>query len=366
MWRRTFQVIGIIAAVLSLVPLFGADFWWIRIFDYLHMYFMGFTFIAIILYFFTFKPKWVNDYIYIGILLGCFAFQVFRAIDYLPFYPSEVGAQENENATEITFYTANVLQKNTESKKLFEEINVKKPEIIVFTETDQVWQGKILNAIGADYPYKVEQPQDNTYGMILYSKLELVNPQVKFMVDDGIPSIHSEVMTDKGDKFQLFAIHPTPPMPQHNPKSTDRDQELMKTAIRSYNSEIPVVVMGDFNDVPWSDSTQLMKTIGKLLDARIGRGAYNTFNAQSFLMRWPLDHILSSSDFRYVDAATGVDFGSDHFPLWATLSLEPENKDNQRADEPSDSEWEQAKEQLNKQAFESFDKIPKKLHDMMD
>ena len=364
MWKKIFQVVGVIAAILSLVPLIGADYWWIRVFDYLHMYFLGFTLLAIILYLFTFKRKLGTDYLFIGILIGCFVFQIFRAKNYLPFYPSEVEKQLNANAEQLTFYTANVLQKNTDGKKLFDEINKLQPDVIVFTETDRTWQAEIMNEVGEGYPYKVEQAQDNTYGMILYSKLELIDPQVNFMVDQGIPSIDTRIKTRKGDVIQLYAIHPTPPMPQHNPKSTDRDQELIKTAIRSYQSELPVVVMGDFNDVPWSDSTQLMKTIGKLLDVRIGRGAFNTFNAQSWLMSWPLDHILTSSDFRYIDAATGVGFGSDHYPLWATLSLEPQNKSDQRTDEPSKEEWQQAKKQLKQQGMESFTELPAAIQNL--
>ncbi len=366
MWRTIFQVIGLIAAILSLVPLFAADFWFIRVFDYLHMYFTGFTFIAIILYFFTFKPKWIQDYLYITVLLGCFAFQIFRAVDYLPFYPQEVEVAQNSSATQLTFYNVNVLQKNTESAKLFEELRELQPDVIVFMETDQIWADKISQEIKTNYPYRVEHPLDNTYGILLYSKLELVDPKVEFLIDQEIPSITTQLRTEKGELIQLYAIHPTPPMPQHNPKSTDRDKELIKTAIKAYNSELPVIVMGDFNDVPWSDSTQLTKSIGKLLDVRLGRGAFNTFNAKNMLMRWPLDHILSSSHFRYVDASTGVNFGSDHFPLWATLSLEPENRKAQEADEPTENQWKQAKDQLNAQDLESFTELPASIENLMD
>ena len=68
MWRTILQVVGLIAAILSLIPLIGADYWWIRVYDFLHMYFTAFTLIAIIIYFFKFKPGWARDYLYIGIL----------------------------------------------------------------------------------------------------------------------------------------------------------------------------------------------------------------------------------------------------------------------------------------------------------
>lgn len=350
MWRKTFQIIGIIAAVMSLLPLLAADYWWIRVFDFPHLQFTGFTLLAIILYFFTFKPKWINDYFYIVILLGCFSFQLYRFIDYTPFFPEEVQTSSEDIATEnmVSIYTANLLQKNKESQPLFEEIREKQPDIIVFTEANKRWSNLIKSNIGSSYIYKIEEPLENTYGMLVYSKFELVDGVVKYRVDPEIPSIDAKVKLRNGALVQLHAIHPTPPMPQHNPRSTDRDKELMQIAFASKESELPVIVIGDFNDVAWSDSTQLTKTVGKLLDVRIGRGFYNTYHAQYPIFRWSLDHILTSSEFRLKNLGTGVDFGSDHFPYWAILSFEPELSKEQKPEEPSKTELQQAMDQMNK------------------
>ncbi|PRP66835.1 endonuclease/exonuclease/phosphatase family protein [Nonlabens agnitus] len=359
-WRITFQVIGIIAAVLSLFPLVAADYWWIRIFDFPHVQLTAFTLIAILLYFFTFKPKWINDYLYITILLGCFAFQLTKIIAYTPVYPLEVldSSKNVEEENRLIIYTANVLQKNEKGSNLFIEIREREPDVIVFTETNERWMNDIRLQIGKDYPYKVEQPQDNTYGMLVYSKLPLRDANIHFMVDPEIPSIHAQVQMRNGEWFQLYAIHPTPPMPQHNPMSTDRDTELMITAVKSYNSELPVIVLGDFNDVAWSDSTELTKTISKLLDLRIGRGFYSSYHAQYPLMRWPLDHILIDSEFRLEKAGTGVDFESDHFPAYAYLTYEPALAKEQAADEPTEEDWKQAKDQMSTKGMESFMELP--------
>ena len=366
-WRVTFQIIGIIAALLSLVPLIAADYWWIRVFDFPHLQLTAFTLIAILLYFFTFKPRWVNDYVYIAILLGCFAFQMTKIFKFTPLSSVEVlASSEGISADhELKVFTANVLQSNDKSENLFKDIKEKDPDLIVFTETDAKWAELIRKEIGTAFPYKVEQPQDNTYGMLVYSKLPMRNSSINFMVDPEIPSIHAQFELRDGNWFQLYAIHPTPPMPQHNPKSTDRDTELMKTAIMSYNSELPVIVLGDFNDVAWSDGTELTKKIGKLLDLRLGRGFFNSYHAQYPLMRWPLDHILISSDFRYKDAGTGSGFGSDHFPAYAKLTFEPELKDKQEASEPTDQEWKRAKDQMSEEGLGSFTKLPEALEGLM-
>ncbi|PQJ32729.1 endonuclease [Nonlabens arenilitoris] len=368
MWRKIFQVLGLIAALLSLLPLIAADYWWIRIFDFPHLQLTAFTLIAILLYFFTFKPKWVNDYAYISILIGCFIFQFVKFIDYTPFVDVEVkdsSAHVNNDST-IAIYTANVLQKNKNGDNLFQEIKEKQPDLIVFTETNQRWSTAINKQIGKDYPYKVEQPQDNTYGMLVYSKMALKDTKIKFKVDPNIPSIEAKVMMRNGHLFQLYAIHPTPPMPQHNPMSTDRDKELILTAMASYKSDLPVIVLGDFNDVAWSASTQLTKTIGKLLDLRIGRGFYNTYHAQYPLMRWSLDHILISPEFRLKDAGTGVNFDSDHFPSWAVLTFEPDLASQQQPNEPSEDDWKKVKKQMKKSGIESLVDLPNMIDNAGD
>lgn len=365
MLRKIFQALGLIAALLSLVPLIAADYWWIRVFDFPHLQLSGFTLLAIILYFFTFNPKWVNDYAYITILIGCFAFQFSKFIDYTPFVSTEVleSSPDLDDSLILKVYTANVLQENKKSEQLIQEIKDKQPDLILFTEINQRWSDVIKENIGNEYPYKVEQPQDNTYGMLVYSKLELTESKVVFKVDPKIPSIEAKVKMKNGELFQLYAIHPTPPMPQHNPTSTDRDKELILTAIASNKSKIPVIVLGDFNDVAWSDSTQLTKTIGGLLDLRIGRGFYNTYHAQYPIFRWPLDHILTSSEFRFKDAGTGVDFESDHFPSWAILTYEPDLAKEQKPIKPSREDWQQAKDQLKKSGMESLIDIPSMMDD---
>ncbi|MEN8899249.1 endonuclease/exonuclease/phosphatase family protein [Nonlabens sp.] len=160
------------------------------------------------------------------------------------------------------------------------EIRDKRPDLIVFTEVNERWSDDINKKIGSEYPFKIEQPQDNTYGMLVYSKLELSEGKVLFKVDPKIPSIEAKVKMNNGHKFQLYALDLTPPMPQHNPLITDREKELILTAIASNKSKIPVIVLGDFNGVACTDSTQLTKTIDGLLDLRLGRGFYNTYHAQ--------------------------------------------------------------------------------------
>ncbi|MCH4823044.1 endonuclease/exonuclease/phosphatase family protein [Gramella lutea] len=352
------QGFGILAIIITLVPLIAADYWWIRVFDYPHIQLTLLTLTAIAAYFFRFEIKSWRDYLFVGILLACFIFQFAKVYPYTPFAPNDVGEPTEgvKKTTGFKLLTSNVLQKNKETGLLIEEMKKLNPDVAVFTETDAKWNSAIKNGIGSDYPYKVEVPLDNTYGMILYSKLRLIDPQVKYVVDDSIPSIHSEIELRSGDRIQLHAIHPTPPMPQHNPSSSDRDAEMMKTALEAMDSDIPVVVIGDFNDVAWSNTTSMFQSVGGLLDVRKGRSFYNTFNAKSFIMRWSLDHIFVSEEFRVKNIDIGSDINSDHFPFYADLYLQPEIADEQKPEGASDEEIKAAREQIKEEEKENQEK----------
>lgn len=350
--KRFLQIFGAIAVVLTLIPLIAADFWWIRIFDFLHIQLTLLTLTAIAAYFIRFDIKWVKDYIFMAILLVCFTYQFIKIYPYTPLAPKELADSSSNAQQKIKLLAANVLQENENKNEMVQEIKRHDPDIFVLTETDILWQKAVDQHFKDSYEYRVEIPLENTYGMILYSKFELLEPEVKFLVDDSIPSIHSRMKLPQGDIIQLYAIHPTPPMPQHNPKSTDRDAEMMKIALKSLEREIPVIVTGDFNDVAWSETTSLLQKVGRLLDPRVGRGFYNTFNANSFLLRWPLDHLFISEEFRIENISLGESAGSDHFPFYAELSLEPEKAKEQMPDEPTPEQIKRARNQIENEEEE--------------
>nr|WP_299390147.1 endonuclease/exonuclease/phosphatase family protein [uncultured Gelidibacter sp.] len=258
---------GITAIVFTLIPLIPADYWWIRMFDFPHIQLTSLTFIAILVYYIKFDFRNIKDYAFITLLIACFIFQFAKIVPFTPFYNKEVlDASTDKNQPKIKLLTANVLQKNEKDDELKNIIKELDADIMVFTEANNRWRDAIVRTLSSDYKYKVELPLDNTYGILMYSKLELVNPEVKFMVTDSIPSIHTKVRLPQGDLAQVYAIHPTPPMPQENPLSTDRDAELMMTSELARNSRIPVIVIGDFNDVAWSPTTLLFQATGELLD----------------------------------------------------------------------------------------------------
>lgn len=347
-YKKVITGFGIIAIALTLIPLIPSDYWWIRMFDFLLIQLTALTFIALLVYYIKFDFKKTKDYWFMAILIGCFIFQFSKLIPYTPFHSKEVGDASSEKLSSIKILTANVLQKNENDTGLISIIEELNADIMVFTEANNRWKDAIRKHLPPIYKYKVELPLENTYGILMYSKFELVDPEVKFMVTDTIPSIHTKMILPSGDIAQLYAIHPTPPMPQENPLSTDRDAELMMTSQLVRESEFPVIVIGDFNDISWSSTTRLFKATSELLDVRVGRGFYCTFNAKEYLLRWPLDHVFCSPEFRLVEMKNCASIESDHFPYYVELSYEPQRAEEQLPNPVTDDELERAQKQLDK------------------
>ncbi|MFL1895173.1 endonuclease/exonuclease/phosphatase family protein [Aquimarina sp. 2-A2] len=349
---------GIIAIILTIFPFVAVDVWWVRSFDFPHLQLTFLTLIAALTYFLAFDIRKIVDYVFVSVLFACFFFQAVKIYPYTTFAAYEV-LDTVDNSNLINIYAANVLQDNTETFKVVQDIEQFNADLVVLTETNTFWKNQLNKKLDIDYPYKIEVPLENTYGMILYSKFKLVEPQVHYLIEDTIPSIDTKMVLPSRDTIQIYAIHPAPPVPQHNPSSVDRDAEMMKTARFARNSKYPVIVLGDFNDVAWSETTKLFQRVSGLLDMRKGRGLFNTYNANSYIMKWPLDHVFTDAGFRAKKVAMGNHIGSDHYPFFTTISFEPTIAKEQKLPPATKEELKQAFTEILKEK----EQTQEELHD---
>lgn len=346
--RRILQGFAIVAIILTLTPIIPIDAWWIRMFDFPHIQLTIITLAALTLFFIKFNVRKKRDYFLVISLIGCLLLQAKRILPYTFVAPLEMGDFSDIDAPEFSIFTANVLQTNTSYEKLESEIESRNPNLIVLTETNALWKNEMELRISAKYPHSILVPQDDTYGMLLYSQFPIINSSVENLTIDTVPSIHAQIILPSLDTIQVYAIHPPPPVPQHAKSSLGRDAEMMQIALLTKASKHPVLVLGDFNDVAWSESTYLFQRVSGLLDLRKGRGMYNTYNADNFLLRWPLDHIFASPQFSHIKMELVPDIDSDHFPIYAKFSFEPEREKEQMLEPTTLEEMEKALKEINK------------------
>jgi len=219
----------------------------------------------------------------------------------------------------ISLLSSNVLTHNRNSQALLDLVHRHKPDILVTLESDQWWQDQLDTL--EQYPHRVKCPLDNLYGMHVYSRLELEDPHIEFLVESDKPSMSMGVKLNEHQRIKLYVAHPAPPAPDENEESTERDVELIIIGRKVATLTTPVIVAGDLNDVAWSATTRQFREISGLKDPRVGRGMFNTFNARHWFVRWPLDHVFVSKHFRLKELQRLPDIGSDHFPLLVEFAL---------------------------------------------
>lgn len=333
------RILSILIVLAGLIPFIRKDNWTIRIFDYPRFQKLLICVALIIL--------WLQQKIEIGFnfdsiiifsLTGIGIYLIYEVYPFTIFGGKMVEStkKDQSNSPKITVLVMNVLQFNREFHKVTSLVKKVNPDVLLLVETDSKWE-KGIRELEKEYYYSIKKPLENTYGMLFYSKLKVISSQIHFLIDPEIPSMEIEVELYKGHIVKIYAIHPAPPIPGENPKSTDRDAEILLVGKKAKEYDKPALVMGDLNDVGWSYTSELFLKTSGLLDPRRGRGMYSTFHAKYFFLRWPLDHIFVSKHFTLDKIIVEKSIGSDHFPISGKFTLQP---DNQNEKLPSDKESE--------------------------
>ena len=324
-----FIIIGIggLCLLLTWLPVHRHEAWWIRLGDFPRVQVALVAMVVAAGYGYGYGVARWEDKLFIALLLASILWHCLSILPYTPLVRRQVQRSRRASAapTSFSLVAANILMPNRDAATTLRTIARVCPDVIILCETDAWWAGQ-MTPLEKDYPYTIKHPLENTYGMLLYSRLPLIDPCIEFLIEDDIPSFHTKIKLRSGDEIELRALHPRPPVPTENDGSLERDAELLLVGKVVKDSPRPVVVAGDLNDVAWSRTTTLFQKISGLLDPRVGRGSYNTFHAQYPFLRVPLDHVFHSRHFRLIRMRRLAAGGSDHFPIYISLSYEPDAK----------------------------------------
>ena len=309
----------VLIVIATLMPLSRHTEWWVRDLDFprLQIAIVALGVLVAEAFFLDLGER--ESPIMMIVTTACLAYQAWWIIPYTRPFRNEVKlALDTAPGDRIRILTANVLTPNRNVDRLIALIREHKPHVFVTLESDQ-WRQDRLDVLEPEYPYSLKCPLDNLYGMHVYSQLPLEDTAIQFLVEDDIPSMHAMVVLPSQRKVRMHFLHPAPPSPTEHAESTERDAELLVVAKSVAGLETPVIVAGDLNDVAWSTTTRLFRKISGLLDPRVGRGMFNTFHADHWFLRWPLDHLFHSRHFTLGFIRRLPHFGSDHFPVLVEL-----------------------------------------------
>lgn len=320
-----FICIGSVIVILSLLSLISnVNLWYFKVLDFPRMQYLIIAVVCLLVI-----PFLLRQFNWPAVLLitGLCAAIYIQGVKILPYYFGEkvvpdLVQQASANTDTAGILIANVLITNKNSQEFLRMVDTANPDLLLVMEVNKWWI-KELEILKEKFPYQVEHPLDNAYGIALYSKFPFQEEKVLFLNHDDVPSIHAKIEFPSGESFIFHGMHPVAPVPSEKYPDNINDKEvaLIKVGDMVSAESYPSIVAGDFNDVSWSNTSRLFEQKGDLRNVRLGRGLYNTFNAKSTYLRWPLDHFFVTKEFKLSRIEKLQPFGSDHFPLYVELAL---------------------------------------------
>jgi endonuclease/exonuclease/phosphatase (EEP) superfamily protein YafD len=221
--------VGGLALLATLLPILRQTAWWIRVFDFPRLQIVAGLTVALAAE--LALPEAASFWsLFFPVSLGAgLLYQISRIWPYTPLHRRQVAdasrpAEDTDN--HLSIVVANVLMYNRDASRLLGHISHWQPDVVLAVETDDWWLSQ-LERIEKDYPYTCHAPLPNTYGMLVFSRLPLREPQIRYILDKEIPSFHGCVVLPNGITVNMHFLHPKPPAPQESKSSARRDAELL-------------------------------------------------------------------------------------------------------------------------------------------
>ncbi|MGB3754271.1 MAG: endonuclease/exonuclease/phosphatase family protein [Parerythrobacter sp.] len=250
------------------------------------------------------------------------ALNFWRIWPYTSFAGEEIALSDPAQGSQcFTALALNVKMKNTDHRAVIEQIEQADADILLVMEPDARWARKLAPVL-ARYDTTLSEIQPNAYGMIFASRVPVRSARVVENTSRNTPTLYATLDLANGAAFEFIGLHPKPPVPGTNTQM--RDENILNAGRQTPDGLANALVMGDFNDVPWSRTTTTFRKQGNWRDPRIGRGTYATFPADMTALGWPLDQIMLRGGMELRSFSVLPDNGADHRALRAEVCAGPE------------------------------------------
>lgn len=191
---------------------------------------------------------------------------------------------------------------------------------------------KMLDDLLDAFPHQIREPRNYGYGLAILSKHPIIEHEIAYLTHqpeeakqdsylDWKDDPYIDALIDwEGQAIRVLGIH------LFNPTSFSqflrRTQQFERLVeIANPHREQPLVVMGDFNCIPWSPFFRDFLAATGLKDSRNGFGYHGTWPVGGNLVSIPIDHILVSEALAVHHREVLPAAGSDHFPVVCEVSV---------------------------------------------
>lgn len=240
-----------------------------------------------------------------------------------PFYFSSIKQADNKAAKYssdsalIRLIHFNIWGQNPVKNWAVDYVLTERPDVVSMNEVDddtfRLFHSKQIQTV---YPYRVRDGE-----LLLLSKRPFKVLELKTPVNH--PVLHVRYASPKS--FDLYLTHTMVPVFPHF--FQDQNDHLRVLGEEINNNQYPVVLLGDLNTTPWSNSFYQLVSQSKLKDSQKVFGQLQPSWPAFFGLCWlPIDHVLLSKHWLVSNRKTGPFIGSDHLPVEIELTLKPQSK----------------------------------------
>ena len=257
----------------------------------------------------------LRDWKFAGIALAAGLWQGWPVWDYQDFPDGKQDVPEPSRS--FTLLTCNLLWEYNEPDRMIASLREANPDVLLLQEFTPEWQAKFAAEMWKEYPYRIEEPDTDAFGICLASRLPLVDPKAR-RVAGGI-SVVRAVITVANERIALLGVHPPPPMRPEMYLDWRASFAAWPALLRDMQADHRVLA-GDLNSTPFSRTFSRLCEETGLHDSARGFGLTNTWHLAGPL-GLPLDHVLVSSKLLAASRIIGPEAGSDH--RWVMMRLAP-------------------------------------------
>ncbi|MCB8819865.1 endonuclease/exonuclease/phosphatase family protein [Microvirga rosea] len=249
---------------------------------------------------------------------------VLTVVNAVPLAPYVSGAQAEGNRgadahDRIRVMTFNMHGTNTDLAALRRLIDREGPDVILLEEAPS--GADFLQKLEERYPYRVAEHEGIPLDVVFISRWK----PLTWSVDRSVARFRSVLAARLCDPdtamrcLTFIGLHADQPFDE----GARRQQSQLAIAARHILAapDDAVLVMGDLNMTPWSNTFRSFVDQTGLYDTTRSRGISGTWNSSSPLFGLPIDHILIGAGLQVVRIRTAEDLGSDHLPLIAELAF---------------------------------------------
>ena len=305
----SFVVMGCVGALLSLSGFLGREFFLFELIASFKVHYLLALVCVLILSLF------IRFHIATLVLLCAIGIHGYEVVKlYIP-----TNSDKATSGVTVRVMTTNLLLSNTDYRAQVEHVKRINPDLIVFQEYSHDWH-QALSAELDDYPFIFSAAKNSPFGIALYSKYELTNPEEVDFSGSISLSLQANVDVD-GAEFLFIGTHPVPPM--NESLFHGRNIQMAKLGELAFQFPGSLVLAGDLNTVTWSVWFKDLLDKGNLIDTRRGVGILATWPSWLFSAGIPIDHIVVSDDIAVLGADAVRVPDSDHRSYWADLVIKP-------------------------------------------